>query len=113
MTNEGIQGNIAGGSLAIVTFDNPKFLKKIGSSLYIEDRKVPNDTTSEGLAGANLVYNSGAVEQGFLEKSNVNAVLEMSSMIETNRLVDMYSKVMKTHMDELNSEAINKLAVRA
>ncbi|MWV62678.1 flagellar hook-basal body complex protein [Helicobacter saguini] len=113
LTNEGIQGNIAGGSLAIVTFDNPKFLKKIGSSLYIEDRKVPNDTTSEGLAGANLVYNSGAVEQGFLEKSNVNAVLEMSSMIETNRLVDMYSKVMKTHMDELNSEAINKLAVRA
>ena len=61
---------------------------------------------------SNLVYNSGAVTQGFLEKSNVNAVLEMTGMIETNRLVDMYSRVMKTHMDELNAEAINKLAAR-
>lgn len=51
--------------------------------------------------------------QGFIEKSNVNAVLEMSALIETNRLVDMYQKVMKSHMDELNSEAITKLAVRA
>ncbi|RDU73467.1 flagellar hook-basal body protein [Helicobacter aurati] len=113
LSNEGMADTIAGGSLAVVTFDNPKFLKKIGSSLYIEDRQEPNDTSSQGLAGANLVYNGGAVAQGFLEKSNVNAVLEMSSMIETNRLVDMYSKVMKTHMDELNSEAINKLAARA
>ena len=53
------------------------------------------------------------VAQGFIEKSNVNAVLEMSALIETNRLVDMYQKVMKSHMDELNSEAITKLAVRA
>ena len=51
--------------------------------------------------------------QGFIEKSNVNAVREMSSLIETNRLVDMYSKVMKSHMDDLNIEAITKLAVRA
>ncbi|STQ86715.1 flagellar hook-basal body protein [Helicobacter muridarum] len=113
LSNEGLADNIPGGSLAIVSFDNPKFLKKIGSSLYIEDREIPNDTSSRGLARANLMYGSGAVAQGFLEKSNVNAVLEMSSMIETNRLVDMYSKVMKTHMDELNSEAINKLAARA
>lgn len=113
LSNEGMADNVAGGSLAVVTFDNPKFLKKIGSNLYIEDRKEPNDTGSEGLAGANLVYNSNSVAQGFLEKSNVNAVIEMSSMIETNRLVDMYSKVMKTHMDDLNSEAINKLAARA
>ena len=30
-----------------------------------------------------------------------------------HRLVDMYQKVMKSHMDDLNSEAITKLAVRA
>ena len=53
------------------------------------------------------------VAQGFVEKSNVNAVREMTSLIETNRLVDMYSKVMKSHMDDLNTEAITKLAVRA
>lgn len=113
LSNEGLADNIAGGSLAIVTFDNPKFLKKFGNGLYVEARKEPNNTDSEGLAGANLIYNSGAVAQGFLEKSNVNAVTEMTNMIETNRLVDMYSRVMKTHMDDLNSDAINKLAARA
>ena len=105
--------NIPGGSLAVVTFDNPKFLKKMGNSLYVEDRAIKGDTNSEGLAGGHLSYTSGAVAQGFLEKSNVNAVIEMTNMIETNRLVDMYSRVMKTHMDDMNQEAINKLAVRA
>jgi flagellar basal-body rod protein FlgG len=60
-----------------------------------------------------ILQNNGIIAQGFLEKSNVNAVQEMTSLIETNRLVDMYSKVMKSHMDELNAEAITKLAVRA
>ena len=50
---------------------------------------------------------------GFLEKSNVNAVIEMTNLIETNRLVDMYSKVLKTHADDLNTDAITKLALRA
>lgn len=93
------------GSLAVVGFENPRYLKKVGKNLY----EFPQDRLDErqNFQGRTLVM------QGFLEKSNVNAVLEMSALIETNRLVDMYQKVMKSHMDDLNSEAITKLAVRA
>ncbi len=93
------------GSLAVVGFENPRYLKKVGKNLY----EFPQDRLDE----RRDLQNRTIVVQGFVEKSNVNAVLEMSALIETNRLVDMYQKVMKSHMDDLNSEAITKLAVRA
>lgn len=95
------------GSVGIVSFANPKFLKKTGSGLY---EYVGKDLDKDRSTYQN---DDNILMQGFIEKSNVNAVLEMTSLIETNRLVDMYQKVMKTHMDELNTEAIQKLAVRA
>jgi len=48
--------------------------------------------------------------QGFLEKSNVNPIMEMTKLIEVNRLVGEYQKVMTTFMDDINADAINKLA---
>ena len=46
--------------------------------------------------------------------SNVNPVTEMVNLIQTQRMVETYQKVMTTHMNDLNSEAISKLAsVRA
>ena len=48
--------------------------------------------------------------QGFIEKSNVNAVKMMTQMIETNRLVGMYQKAMQVQMDDMNNDAINKIA---
>ncbi|HHW4224588.1 TPA: flagellar basal body rod C-terminal domain-containing protein, partial [Campylobacter coli] len=54
--------------------------------------------------------NSNAVRQGFSQGSNVNPVTEMVGLIEANRMVEMYQKVMTAHMDDLNQEAINKLA---
>ena len=54
--------------------------------------------------------NGDVVSQGFLETSNINPVSEMVGLIETNRLVEMYQKVMHSHMNDLNSDAINKLA---
>ncbi len=50
------------------------------------------------------------VKQGFQQMSNVNAINEMMGLIETNRLVEMYQRVMTTQMDELNNDAITKLA---
>lgn len=111
LNNAGLGENIDVGAIAIVSFENPKFLKKVGNGLYEEQLDSKDNT--KGLATGFLNNTSNALRQGFLEKSNVNAVIEMTNMIETNRLVDMYSKVMKTHMDDLNSEAINKLATRA
>jgi flagellar basal-body rod protein FlgG len=55
------------------------------------------------------VLDSFAIQQGYVEKSNVNAVLEMSSLIEVNRMVGMYQKVMDTQMNEINRDAIEKL----
>lgn len=90
------------GAVAIVSFVNPKFLKKIGDNLY----EIPPERINERV---NLV-DDNAVASGFIEKSNINPVVEMTALITTNRLVDIYSKVMKTYQDDLAPEAINKLA---
>jgi len=87
-------------NIATVRFRNDKYLQKEGGNLINALREDDRE----------IINNSGSIVQGFVEKSNVNAVNEMVSLIETNRLVDMYSKVMKTHMDDLNSEAINRIA---
>ena len=84
-----------------MTFDNPKYLKKIGNNLYDTQRE-PTRALGQRL-----------VRQGFVEKSNVNPVSEMTALIETNRLVGMYQKVMDSHMNDLNRDAIEKLAARA
>jgi len=84
----------------IVQPDNLSLLKKEGSNLYRYDAEEEFQN----------VEDSGAVKQGFTEKSNVNAVKMMTQMIETNRLVGMYQKAMQVQMDDMNNDAINKLA---
>ena len=56
---------------------------------------------------------SGAVLQGMVEKSNVNPIKMMTQMIETNHLVGMYQKAMDTQMNDMNRDAIEKLASKA
>ena len=90
------------GTFKIIKIDNLNTLTKIGDNMFdfIPDTAIidPNNSTL----------------QGFLEKSNVNPVKEMTNLIETNRLVEQYQKVMTTFMDDLNRDAIEKLAnVRA
>lgn len=89
------------GALGIVEFLNPKYLKKIGDNLY----EIPQERLNERVLAAGDVLLSG-----FVEKSNINPVIEMTALISTNRLVDIYSKVMKTYQDDLNNDAITKLA---
>lgn len=86
--------------LMIVQPDNKAMLKKEGDNLFIYDAE----------ATFTDVADSGAVAQGFIEKSNVNAIKMMTQMIETNRLVGMYQKAMSAQMDDMNTEAINKIA---
>jgi flagellar basal-body rod protein FlgF len=45
-----------------------------------------------------------------LEKSNVNAIRSMVGMIESQRLVGMYQKAMDTQMNDMNRDAIEKIA---
>lgn len=88
--------------LMIVQPQNLKALIKEGDNLYVPANGDLTEIRAE----------SGAVKQGFLEGSNVNAVKEMTAMIETNRLVGMYQKVMDSQMNDLNRDAIEKIAAK-
>jgi len=85
-------------SLFVASFDDLKKLKKVGDNLFDFGNMQPIEN------GKNKVV------QGFVEKSNINAVREMTNLIDANRLVEMYQKVMDTQMNELNKDAIEKLA---
>ncbi len=89
------------GKLYIAKYNNNlSNLKKDGNSLY--DIKNINDIS--------LSSDGDYVAEGFLQTSNINPVKEMVALIETNRLVEMYQKVMSSQMNDLNNDAINKLA---
>ena len=94
---------IQSAKLFIAQPDNMKLLIKEGANLY----KYEDMQTLES------VENSGAIKQGFVEKSNVNAVSMMTQMIEANRLVGMYRSAMDTQMNEMNKDAIEKIARKA
>jgi len=94
---------VQGSHLFVAQPDNVALLKKEGDNLY----KIENIETLKSING------SGAVLQGFSEKSNVNAVHMMTQMIETNRLVGMYQKAMDTQMNDMNRDAIEKIARKA
>jgi flagellar basal-body rod protein FlgG len=92
---------VQGSKLLVVHPENLRDLKKDGESLFIPD-------SADALEG---VSQSGAVLQGFVEKSNVNPIVEMVGMIEANRLVGMYQKAMDSQMNDMNRDAIEKIAV--
>lgn len=91
---------IQGSKIMLAQPDNIKLLKKEGDNLY----------AFKDMKKINVLENSDAVRQGFVEKSNVNAVQMMTQLIETNRLVGMYQKAMSTQMDDMNRDAIQKIA---
>ena len=91
---------VASSKLMVVAPENVKWLEKEGSSLFVPRKGEP----------VKAVADSGAVRQGAIEKSNVNAVNEMIGLIEAQRLVGMYQKAMDTQMNDLNRDAIEKLA---
>ncbi len=85
--------------LKIVDFENIRDLKKEGESLYHETE----------YSGPALPAEEYKVIQGFLEKSNVNAVREMVDMIEVQRSYEANQKAMLTHDQELG-RLINEVA---
>lgn len=90
-------------SIMVVRIDDLQELVPEGGNLF---------TMRDGLkeSDLNIARNVSAVRQGMIEKSNVNPVRQMTELIETNRLVEMYQKAMNAQMDDLNNDAINKLA---
>jgi len=86
--------------LMVLQPEDVRTLRKEGDGLY----------QAPAVESLRPLEQSDAVRQGFIEQSNVNAVNEMISMIETNRLVGMYQKVMDSQMNDLNRDAIEKIA---
>lgn len=96
----GTQNFVQDKRLMIVEPQNVKSMLKEGNNLFIPDPSDPLVSVDE----------SGAINQGYLEKSNVDAMSEMVALIEAQRMFDMYQKVMQTQMDDLNKDAIDKIA---
>ena len=106
------------GKLSLVKVENPSALKKDGNNLFVASQEAfakPADTGASGRAPASEVPGTlpkpnplgsssiaPRVHQGMLETSNVNAILEMSKLIETHRMFDQNTKLMQTFGD-LNS----------
>lgn len=77
------------GTIALTKFLNPAGLKAVGGNLY----------QGTSLAGSHVTgkpndtkIGLGAVAQGFLEKSNVNVVEEMISIVQAQRAFEMSQK---------------------
>jgi len=86
--------------IMIASVKDMRDLEKVGNNFYKMKKDIPFDQ----------IDSTDMVDVGFLEKSNVNAVMQMIGLIDANRMVGMYQKVMDSQMNDLNSDAINKLA---
>lgn len=86
------------GRLRIVNFANPQALSKDGSNLFAaaDGAAATPDTTSK-------------LRQGFIEKSNVNTVVEMTRMLEVTRAYQQLANLLQQQSD-LHKAAIEKLA---
>ena len=85
------------GKLRLVSFADAQKLLKEGSNLY-----------SAGTAAAQP-DTASKIRQGFVEKSNVNSVTEMSRMIEVTRTYTQIANLLQQQSD-LHKSAIEKLA---
>jgi flagellar basal-body rod protein FlgG len=76
------------GTIRLAVFQNPYGLENVGSNLFRE-------TANSGAAQLVNAGKGGAgdIQQGFLEKSNVNAVDEMVGMISTQRSYEAVAKI--------------------
>jgi flagellar basal-body rod protein FlgG len=95
------QDNAIINKIQIYEVNNLKYLEKQSDGLY---KPLKKDIYS-------LVEYPNAVQQGFLEGSNVNPVIAMTNLIIINRSIEFNQKAMTTQMDDMNNDAINKIAV--
>ena len=85
------------GKLRMVSFANAQQLLKEGTNLYSAGNAVAQPDTASKL------------QQGFIEKSNVNSVTEMSRMIEVTRTYTQIATLLQQQSD-LHKTAIQQLA---
>jgi len=79
------------GQLTLASFVNPAGLEPRGQNLFTET--AASGTANTGQPGSNGL---GALQQGFVETSNVNVVEELVAMIQTQRAYELNSKAIQT-----------------
>ncbi|MDP3426576.1 MAG: flagellar hook-basal body complex protein, partial [Humidesulfovibrio sp.] len=87
------------GALDLVNVSDPKSLEKQGRNLY---------NLREGSRATEIAPENLQVQQGYLEKSNVDIVGEMVNMMEAQRAFEINQKIMTT-TDSMESLVINKV----
>ncbi len=90
-------GNL--GKISVVEFNDPHALKKQGHSLYINNAQ-------ENLKNEAI---KTTVNQGFIEGSNVNAIKEMSELINAHRHFENIQKAISTY-DQISGQIVNDIA---
>ncbi len=93
------QNNERIGSLAVVEFKEDQWLEKVGNTYF---RNVhPENRVDES--------KSTRVHQAFLEGSNVNAVAEMTKLIEITRSYESHMQAIKAYQD-IDKKSVNEIA---
>ncbi|MBU6318764.1 MAG: flagellar basal-body rod protein FlgF [Alphaproteobacteria bacterium] len=91
------QNGLLVGALDIVAFDTPAALEKLGDNLWRATDEAPRPPQALRVAS------------GFIEGSNVNAIEQITQMIEISRTYQSVSKMI-SQADELRATSIEKLA---
>jgi len=89
------------GQIELARFVNNAGLEAIGDNLFLETAASGTSTT-----GAPNLDGMGSLLQTFLEQSNVNAVAEISELIQAQRAYEMNSKVISS-ADEMMQATSN------
>jgi flagellar basal-body rod protein FlgF len=93
-----VAGNEPVDTLDLVDFREPRLLRKEGSSCY----------AFEGEENGIVVPESINVQNGYIERSNVNPTAEMVKMVESLRVYESAQKAIQC-MDEMNDKMVNQV----
>ncbi len=98
VTGVGTDGSTTNiGALTLSTFPNPSGLTALGGNLYAE-------TPASGSATRNITpgtEGTGELEQGFLEGSNVDVIVELVNMITAQRAYEINARAIRSTDDML------------
>ncbi len=86
------------GRIMVADFTDINQLEKDGSNYYVNTGTPDNEINAENVA----------MEQGFLEVSNISSVGEMIGMIDVHRMYETFQKMMQT-FDEADSKVIDSV----
>jgi len=89
------------GKLKIVTFDQPKLLERAGNGVF----------SAPAAAGVKVKQDPQLISNS-VELSNVNAIQQMVTMIEIQRTMETYQKLIQTitEQDKISTTRVGRLA---